>query len=496
MHKINWSNLINSGKYATITVWSVLISTIIIIILEGVLGAMTLKDHCYHNDELDNENEKNITPLPLYLFIFITSELFLIYVTYDALYHNNNIEIIGSASYNLLNSFYSLIQAYQLYKYFTESCFNRIKIYTYIIPSICFIYATIHIYLAYKLCLEFGWSIYKSIGADPKLRKIFRIYEIFITLVKYDFFFFVSYSLQLIFLILKNDDPEKYITIGLILLSLIVLYLSIKYIKEEQKNLTKFILLCFILEVCYFIFKLIRMNTTKKVDYVGSMIYMSFFSIICLGLGILTITNILMCYLNYGQGLKEHIKLNNSTRKLNEKNDGIIGSDKYGNAKYNVRHSYKSDSTRASIRYDIINIDDCILNQELQPSIESNSRNSRKKESINNENRINDDSKYFLNPNLLMNTFPIENYSNNTTQKKCIVDDIDVTEKMLDILKYSNEKVNECNESQVSSENNSLKNLNNLIKIFNDNYFNNNCDNDKNNSNNLMELFDNNNLNN
>jgi len=54
--------------------------------LEGLLGGTTLKDQCYHNEQLDIEAKNNITPLPLYLFIFITSELFLIYVTYDAVY--------------------------------------------------------------------------------------------------------------------------------------------------------------------------------------------------------------------------------------------------------------------------------------------------------------------------------------------------------------------------------------------------------------------------
>jgi len=167
---------------------------------------------------------------------------------------------VGSAIYYVCNTFYSFIQAYQLNKYFSEDCYNRIKIYTYIIPICCFLFSIIHVYLTFKLCSEFGWTIYKSIGADPKLKsirisviqfffffningiiiyhyyfykkkkEIFRIYEIFITLVKYDFFFFVSYSLQMVFLILKNDDPEKWITVGLIFLSLIILFLSIRYV--------------------------------------------------------------------------------------------------------------------------------------------------------------------------------------------------------------------------------------------------------------------------
>jgi len=110
MLRIHWKNLTNSGKYAFITVWSQLITAIIIISLEGLLGGMTIIDGCYHND--DSNKEKNITPLPLYLFIFISSQLFQIYVTYDALYHNNNIEIDKRILKCLISPMYTRSNAY------------------------------------------------------------------------------------------------------------------------------------------------------------------------------------------------------------------------------------------------------------------------------------------------------------------------------------------------------------------------------------------------
>jgi len=431
MLSIHWRNLTNSGKYAVITVWSVLISAIIIISLEGLLAGMTIKDKCYHNDELNIEDEKNITPLPLYLFIFISSQLFQIYVTYDALYHNNNIEIVGSAIYYVCNSLYSFIQAYQLYKYFSEDCYNRIKIYTYIIPICCLLFSLTHIYLTFKLCGEFGWTIYKSIGADPKLRKIFKIYEIFITLVKYDFFFFVSYSLQMIFLILRNNDPEKWITVGLIFLSLIILFLSIRYIKEERKFITKFILVCFIMEICYFTFKLVRMYTVKKANYAGSIIFMTFFAIICLVLGIISISIIIMCYINFDQGLKEHIKLNNSISYINDESFYTLNSDKYSNTDFNVKKSIKTENSRASIQYDVLNIEEFNQNPKIQPSVESNSRQKNlNKEQMNDISRENIDQMYNdqSQSELLNNSF--YNYSQiEINESKIEINDIDITEK-------------------------------------------------------------------
>lgn len=41
-----------------------------------------------------------------------------------------------------------------------------------VITGLC---TVIFAFLAYKLYQEFGWKIYKKIGADPKMRSTFKI---------------------------------------------------------------------------------------------------------------------------------------------------------------------------------------------------------------------------------------------------------------------------------------------------------------------------------
>ena len=84
------------------------------------------------------------------------------------------------------------------------------------------------VYLAtfFPLYREFGWSIYKRIGADRGVKKMYMWFQVFICILKFgesvrrrfgieggevygfwdlDFFLFVSFSLQLVLLVQQND---------------------------------------------------------------------------------------------------------------------------------------------------------------------------------------------------------------------------------------------------------------------------------------------------
>ena len=45
------------------------------------------------------------------------------------------------------------------------------------------------VFITWKLFDEFGWKIYKVIGASVQMRRRYLIYQIFISLLKFDFFF-------------------------------------------------------------------------------------------------------------------------------------------------------------------------------------------------------------------------------------------------------------------------------------------------------------------
>ncbi|CAG8823103.1 28828_t:CDS:2, partial [Dentiscutata erythropus] len=61
-----------------------------------------------------------------------------------------------------------------------------------------FTLALISTFVSFKLYQQFGWNIYKKIGADVKIKKLYMKRLVFVTLLKYELYFF------LLFLILNG----------------------------------------------------------------------------------------------------------------------------------------------------------------------------------------------------------------------------------------------------------------------------------------------------
>lgn len=112
--------------------------------------------------------------------------------------------------------------------------------------------------LGWQIWREFGWKVYKFLGADITVKRMFKHYQIFLCLIKFDLFFFLAFSIQLIFLVLTRDDWEYYLTIAALPLSLLLLVEAYLAARHENKWLMgSFMLGCLAASV-YFTYKLFR----------------------------------------------------------------------------------------------------------------------------------------------------------------------------------------------------------------------------------------------
>ncbi|KAF9949648.1 protein with putative role during mitosis, partial [Modicella reniformis] len=167
--------------------------------------------------------------LSVYHVLFIVAQVFQLILLCDA----NTIQIIAIVLFNCAMVAYAGVQVKQaseilvrtpgdslpnmILDFFGRAAnptpYHASLPYEIAVVALMLIFATGFALIAYKLYKEFGWTIYKKIGADLAMRDMYKVYQIFIMILKFDIFFQLGFSAQFLSVVVLqherfDDDPE------------------------------------------------------------------------------------------------------------------------------------------------------------------------------------------------------------------------------------------------------------------------------------------------
>ncbi|KAL1918349.1 uncharacterized protein VTP21DRAFT_3009 [Calcarisporiella thermophila] len=307
--------LVPHSGYARITLALVVLQAIIVIILESLIFS---EYSSYFYKKGINLAEERGRGIPIYLIIFSFSQVFQVVLIWDAITHQNTIQLIGFGISNLCCCVFSVFQVFQIKLSLNDASGKEISDATLVFESIKMKLIGVTIvtgatellclYLGFKLYKEFGWQIYKKIGADPHMKNIYRTYQIFILFIKLDFFFFLGFTLQFLVLVLHEGDIEYPLTIILIPLTLIILFIAVWSVRHESRTMMVVFLVTLACGFAYFGFKIVRMYMPdQKKKYQYTHMFLTSFAAISLAALIATFLNAVLCWRNFGKGLKQHL---------------------------------------------------------------------------------------------------------------------------------------------------------------------------------------------
>ena len=182
--------------------------------------------------------------IPTFLTLYIFGFLYQLLLAYDALRLKNTIQIIGLCVFNAALLLYAAVQIEQIQDAvhalliindIDNNVWSDTKAFLIAIPCIIAVGTVLLSFVAWKLYDEFAWTIYKHISADLRMKRRYLTFQIYIALLKFDFFLFIGFTIQFVVIVVKRDDIEFWLTIAAIPVTILILIMAGVFTRRENR---------------------------------------------------------------------------------------------------------------------------------------------------------------------------------------------------------------------------------------------------------------------
>ena len=191
-----------------------------------------------------SEDQAPTHTIPTFLTLYIFGFFYQVLLVWDALRLKNTIQIIGLCAYNVGLLIYGAAQMDQIKQAvlilltapggpdIDANIWNQTKPFLISIPCILALGTVLLSIAAWKLYDEFAWTIYKHISADLRMKRRYLTFQIYIALLKFDFFFFLGFTVQFV-VIVTTHRAEFALTIAAIPVTILILFAAAWFTRKE-----------------------------------------------------------------------------------------------------------------------------------------------------------------------------------------------------------------------------------------------------------------------
>ncbi|KAI7852105.1 hypothetical protein BDC45DRAFT_196534 [Circinella umbellata] len=202
----------------------------------------------------------------------------------------------------------------QKYNLDISTHFLQTAVYLQIVLTVLLVlFAIAFLYVSYMVVREFGWKIYKKIGPDVEIQKMYRIFQFFVLAIKIDIFieFLVSLFYFIQFAIETDFNWETWVQLVIMILILPALYFGRMAVASESYG--RMILFIAFQFVIVFAFILMLRQTLEPNNY-----WYVWICFVVLGMAFALGSSILGVWTmhNFGKGLAPYVQRGDKKKEL------------------------------------------------------------------------------------------------------------------------------------------------------------------------------------